>query len=1754
MITRLIYIPIEKAKHDTILITGIRKINALAAMFLQLDKNDKILNLKLKQEYKTNKYAITFKIEHQDKRLWDNLIKNWIDTKAIYNDKGWIKRIQPEIERANHIQQAELHLKHLAMNATQRLEGPNNIQNCGNHMMDALIHPDLNHYEISLPALLSRHPYLSDFAPEITHLPLINQMIESIPILLLNINGLTKSKISINGLFYKNLVLPNKILILAITETHIQHQHTPPLIHNMTCIFHINAKTNKSGGIALYVHDSILGFIKYTKQPSEHEYVQWFQLNTNSTDPPHNIALCYITPRNSKHNKAIKAINKLNKEISTKKANGAVTIIGDLNARLGSRTGDTQTNIQGQKLITLIASHKLHIINSIYAFGTPTLSNNNGKSIIDLVLSTHPQQFNSLRIHELPTNTKDHKAVITEIQTKLQSTNETTKIYDLLQVPSNPNPQLIEQYRSRIKCCTNKYRQALKYWENHINLFQPTTNAYISNWMGIYRTFLTTNANLHTWGLKYVTGDQNWHTTSLDLIVYGNSIRYSQQLLNVVNLKVRHIEAHDSPDQVLKLKPIKKQLQTAQQQQKSMVQQYQNAKLEHEWQIQIKRTQHYCHKNNSDRSKTTKNMINNLIRSKIPEICIDKGKQFHTIQGIKMRQKQIFNILYQKDRRNSLNHSKWSQPVKEYQAILGKLPPTNLLSVNKINNLAKISTPTIQPRYQNSSHIIHKQEVFNAIHTLQKTAPGINNHSNINIKTIPPEMAEYYTTVFNSWIWMDHTAEIDKISTINPLIKSTQKPYSDMNNYRPISLLSAPYKLYERIIYNKLYDQYNEHIHPHQGGFRKNRGTKEQLIHIKNIANKFLSQHKGKFTKDHSTPTLLIASLDISKAFDGVWRPGMLYQLHKTKIFSEQFIKLIHNNYTNTKSRIRLNNKNTSTFQTTNGVLQGSILAPMLYGLFINSLIEYVHKKLKRYKRNNGLWNYTILLYADDITIITDDIEIMSTILRLCEEHANNWGYKFNPDKCKILMFNKGTYLHDRYRIHDPDSLRQHHNKFHKELAAKTRNDLKQTNLEDWIIRHKNTLIIPVTILETKNGQYKIIDTNDQQQTVPSNTIPDSIIETYNKYKMPQFPTSQAYTFHWDFMRPKDKQDLVSKIQSKCKLNDKPLQVVNSLKLLGATLTNSDTLINNKDNLNRSQQKVSIAKNNLHNLPIYLNALGHDRTIYNIKTYMIPHLDTLDTVLDQPSEQDTQITSILEKCATKLQLNGVNHEELQYGIGILPTDIRWSIRKYMQHRKIQQSQSLNHLSKEKQSCTAHVNEFINMIFQQETQKIRNKEANPLPETPQIKHYDNKTLFSLLRRGAVCHIYENRLNVNSNFKHVKYKPTKPTTYHIPTPQQLHQFQVTLSNLQLFNQILYFPPGTNIQNCPWCHKDVRDLHQHIATACSNTNITTIRSKFWSSEYRTLKTVFTKKGQTHSQEYAHHTLKTIWTIIHDNAQLQDSNPKPIDEFWSILLLANQTNQNEQTKQTFLYKNTQNTKSRYFLRICSAAIKWHSIVNKITNNADYMHNILNKLQKNTKLKPEDNTNIPKTVKNQTDLDALLLSQTPSTVITYVDGSELKHQQIKAAGAGITISTQTGQSHISIPLGEQTNNMAEWWAMNTALDLVTHHKVNPDSHPSVIFTDSQLVFDAIYTTNNKPSFPNFTRRAKAKIFHHNITIHKIKAHNKLTGNERADKLAKEASAYSLKNTITPTIYPQILTYQIKGTKTLTQHIRKILTFRCTKH
>ena len=182
-----------------------------------------------------------------------------------------------------------------------------------------------------------------------------------------------------------------------------------------------------------------------------------------------------------------------------------------------------------------------------------------------------------------------------------------------------------------------------------------------------------------------------------------------------------------------------------------------------------------------------------------------------------------------------------------------------------------------------------------------------------------------------------------KVSLVFPVFKNLGER-STAKNYCLVSLFSVVSKVFEKLVNNSIVDHLAKYgiFSDFQYGFRSSRSTTDFLTVVSDrIARAF----------NRSGPTQDVA-LDISKAFDRVWHAGLPHKLTSYGI-SGQVFGLISSFLSKRWLWVVLDGKSSQEYQVNYGVLQGSILSPRLFLLYINDLPDDVICDIAIYADDN---------------------------------------------------------------------------------------------------------------------------------------------------------------------------------------------------------------------------------------------------------------------------------------------------------------------------------------------------------------------------------------------------------------------------------------------------------------------------------------------------------------------------------------------------------------------------------------------------------------------------------------------------------------------------------------------------------------------------------------------------------------------------------------------------------------------------------
>lgn len=294
-------------------------------------------------------------------------------------------------------------------------------------------------------------------------------------------------------------------------------------------------------------------------------------------------------------------------------------------------------------------------------------------------------------------------------------------------------------------------------------------------------------------------------------------------------------------------------------------------------------------------------------------------------------------------------------------------------------------------------------DVLSAIsETKLNSAPGPDNFPPIILHKCKEELTKPLRAIMKKSLSTSKVPQKWKSANITCIHKGGDK--AQAINYRPVSLTSIIAKLLERIIrwYLIHYLEINDAFPESQHGFRSGRSTVSQLLeHYESI----IEALERKSNID-------IIMLDYSKAFDKINISILLQKLKKLGIGGE-IGRWLGNFLIGRKQCVSVNRKLSESSDIISGVPQGTILAPVLFLVYIADIGENViHSNITSYAddsktskiiKNNGDAHH---LQCDLHKLFTWTAENLMT---------------FNVNKFEVLRIGKDEKLKQEIKYTTPD-------------------------------------------------------------------------------------------------------------------------------------------------------------------------------------------------------------------------------------------------------------------------------------------------------------------------------------------------------------------------------------------------------------------------------------------------------------------------------------------------------------------------------------------------------------------------------------------------------------------------------------------------------------------------------------------------------------------------------------------------------------
>src|SRR5574340_407263 len=195
-----------------------------------------------------------------------------------------------------------------------------------------------------------------------------------------------------------------------------------------------------------------------------------------------------------------------------------------------------------------------------------------------------------------------------------------------------------------------------------------------------------------------------------------------------------------------------------------------------------------------------------------------------------------------------------------------------------------------------------------------------------------------------------------------------------------------------QILQARLQQYVNRELPDVQAGFRKGRGTRDQIANIHQIMEKAREFQKN----------IYFCFIDYAKVFDCVDH-NKLWEILKEMGIPDRLICLLRNLYAGQEATVRSGHGTTDWFQIGKGVRQGCILSPCLFNFYAeyimrNAGLEEAQAGIKIARRN-----INNLRYADETSLMAETEEELKSLLMKIKEASEKVGLKLNIQKTKIM-------------------------------------------------------------------------------------------------------------------------------------------------------------------------------------------------------------------------------------------------------------------------------------------------------------------------------------------------------------------------------------------------------------------------------------------------------------------------------------------------------------------------------------------------------------------------------------------------------------------------------------------------------------------------------------------------------------------------------------------------------------------------------
>ncbi|CAG7726893.1 unnamed protein product [Allacma fusca] len=280
-------------------------------------------------------------------------------------------------------------------------------------------------------------------------------------------------------------------------------------------------------------------------------------------------------------------------------------------------------------------------------------------------------------------------------------------------------------------------------------------------------------------------------------------------------------------------------------------------------------------------------------------------------------------------------------------------------------------------------------------------SPGPDYIPNVLLKNLPDNMLSALLEIFNKALLSGNSPVVWSAIEMVMIFKKGERELPI--NYRGIALINTITKLFTSMLCRRItsWAESNNKLPESQAGFRKGRGCLNQIFTRMAVIQIKLRTKGGK---------RFALFVDFQRAFDSIPHDKLWEKLHLLGL-SARVLNILRSIYDKAKMKVRTPDGYTKYFEVTQGVLQGDILSPLLFALYISDLDLYMIEQGCNTVGLGGYNSLVNLLLADDTVVLSESklslqhkIDVLSTYCKIND-------LTINLSKTKIIVFRKSGPL-----------------------------------------------------------------------------------------------------------------------------------------------------------------------------------------------------------------------------------------------------------------------------------------------------------------------------------------------------------------------------------------------------------------------------------------------------------------------------------------------------------------------------------------------------------------------------------------------------------------------------------------------------------------------------------------------------------------------------------------------------------------------